>query len=70
MRLGDSATPGPLAQVFTYDEASQQIKIGGLCVESGVEAIPKTQSVSGPARGRKINIGKWRRGAITIKSLG
>ena len=33
VRLGDSATPGPLAQVFTYDEASQQIKIGSLCVE-------------------------------------
>ena len=71
VRLGDSATPGPLAQVFTYDEASQQIKIGSLCVEVlGVEAIRKTPSVSGPARGRKINIGKWRRAAITIKSLG
>ena len=33
VRLGESATAGPPAQVFTYDETSQQIKIGRLCVE-------------------------------------
>ena len=34
VRLGETATQGPAAQVFSYDEKSQQMKIGNLCMDS------------------------------------
>jgi hypothetical protein len=34
VRLGEAPVDGPAAQAFTYDEKSQQLKIGNLCVES------------------------------------
>jgi hypothetical protein len=34
VRLGEAPVDGPAAQAFTYDEKSQQLKIGSLCVES------------------------------------
>ena len=33
VRLGETLVEGPAAQVFSYEEPSQQIKIGSLCVE-------------------------------------
>lgn len=34
VRLGEAPVDGSAAQAFTYDEKSQQLRIGGLCVES------------------------------------
>jgi hypothetical protein len=53
VKLGDSATPGPLAQVFTYDEASQQIKIGSLCVESWGRGDPQDAVGLGACEGKE-----------------
>jgi len=41
VRLGETATQGPAAQVFSYDEKSQQMKIGNLCMESWGRGDPQ-----------------------------
>ena len=41
VRLGETATQGPGAQVFSYDEKSQQMKIGNLCMESWGRGDPQ-----------------------------
>ena len=41
VRLGETATQGPAAQVFSYDEKTQQLKVGNLCVESWGRGDPQ-----------------------------
>ena len=41
VRLGETATQEPAAQVFSYDEKSQQMKIGNLCMESWGRGDPQ-----------------------------
>ena len=53
VRLGESATAGPPAQVFTYDETSQQIKIGSLCVESWGRGDPQDAVGLGACEGKE-----------------
>jgi hypothetical protein len=41
VRLGETAVNGPAAQAFSYDEKSQQLTIGNLCVESWGRGDPQ-----------------------------
>jgi hypothetical protein len=41
VRLGETPVEGPAAQAFSYDEKSQQMKIGNLCMESWGRGDPQ-----------------------------
>jgi hypothetical protein len=41
VRLGETPVEGPVAQAFSYDEKSQQMKIGNLCLESWGRGDPQ-----------------------------
>ena len=58
VRLGETLVEGPAAQVFSYDETNQQIKIGSLCVESWGRGDPQ-DPVGLEACGDKANQ-RWR----------
>jgi hypothetical protein len=52
VRLGETATEGPVAQGFSYDDASQQIQIGSLCVESWGRGDPQDAVGLGACQGK------------------
>jgi hypothetical protein len=54
VRLGETLVEGPAAQVFSYDETNQQIKIGSLCVEAWGRGDPQ-DSIGLEACGDKAN---------------
>ncbi len=58
VRLGETATQGPVAQVFSYDEKTQEMKIGNLCMESWGEGEPLDPVVLGACTGAPNQ--RWR----------
>jgi PDZ domain-containing protein/ricin-type beta-trefoil lectin protein len=51
VRLGETATQGPVAQVFSYDETTQEMRIGNLCMESWGQGDPYDPVVLGACKG-------------------
>jgi hypothetical protein len=51
VRLGETATQGSVAQVFFYDEKTQEMKIGNLCMESWGQGDPQDPVVLGACKG-------------------
>jgi len=51
VRLGETATQGSVAQVFSYDEKTQEMKIGNLCMESWGHGDPQDPVVLGACKG-------------------
>jgi hypothetical protein len=51
VRLGETATQGPVAQVFSYDEKTQEMKIGNLCMKAWGQGEPQDPVVLGACTG-------------------
>lgn len=51
VRLGETATQGPVEQVFSYDEKTQEMKIGNLCMKSWGQGDPLDPVVLGACSG-------------------
>ncbi len=58
VRLGETATQGSVAQVFSYDEKIQEMKIGNLCVKSWGQGDPQDPVVLGECTGAPNQ--RWR----------
>jgi Ricin-type beta-trefoil lectin domain/PDZ domain len=58
VRLGETTTQGPVGQVFTYDEKTQEMKIGNLCMRSWGRGDPQDPVVLGACTGAPDQ--RWR----------